>query len=82
MKKTVKIIACAALVLTITGCKNKTSPSNGNENVISLTKDNFSITVDDLYGSFEVIVFESIFNKCSASIEEEKIVLVERKTKY
>jgi len=35
------------------------------------------ITVDDLYGSYEVIVFESIFNKCSMNIEEEKIVLID-----
>ena len=37
------------LAIMITGCKNKTSPSNGNENVISLTKDNYNITVDELY---------------------------------
>ncbi len=36
------------------------------------------VTIDDLYGSFEVIVFESIFNKCASYIEEEKIVLIER----
>ena len=35
------------------------------------------VTIDDLYGSYEVIVFESIYNKCSYSIEEEKIVLVD-----
>ena len=35
------------------------------------------VTIDDLYGSFEVIVFESVFNKCSYAIEEEKIVFVE-----
>ena len=35
------------------------------------------VTIDDLYGSFEVIVFESVFNRCSSAIEEEKIVLVE-----
>lgn len=35
------------------------------------------VTVDDLYGSFETIVFESIFNKCGYAIEEEKIVLIE-----
>ena len=35
------------------------------------------VTIDDLYGSFEVIVFESVFNKCSYAIEEEKIVFVD-----
>ena len=35
------------------------------------------VTIDDLYGSFEVIVFESVFNRCSYAIEEEKIVYVE-----
>lgn len=35
------------------------------------------VTIDDLYGSFETIVFESIFNKCSFCIEEERIVLLE-----
>ncbi len=35
------------------------------------------VTVDDLYGSYEVIVFESVFNRCSYAIEEEKIVFIE-----
>ena len=35
------------------------------------------ITIDDLYGSYEVIVFESVYNKCSYSIEEEKVVLID-----
>ena len=45
-----------------------------------ITKNNSQmcfVTIDDLYGSFEVIVFESVFNRCSSAIEEEKIVLVE-----
>ena len=37
------------------------------------------LTVDDLLGSYEVIVFESVFNKCGYAIEEEKIVLIEGK---
>ena len=49
MKKSIKILGCLMLAIMITGCKNKTSPSNGNENVISLTKDNYNITVDELY---------------------------------
>lgn len=49
MKKSIKIIACVMLAVMITGCKNKTSPSNGNDSVVSLTKDNYKITVDDLY---------------------------------
>ena len=49
MKKIVKVMACTALVLTITGCKNKTTPANGGENVVSLSKAEFKITADELY---------------------------------
>ncbi len=49
MKKVYKIMACAAIAIALTGCKKTTSPSNGNESIISLTKDNYQITVDDLY---------------------------------
>lgn len=35
------------------------------------------VTLDDLYGSCEVIVFESVYNKFSYLLEEEKIVLLE-----
>ena len=35
------------------------------------------LTIDDLYGSFEVIVFEATYNKFGYAIEEEKIVLIE-----
>ncbi len=49
MKKVIKIMGCMALALTLSGCNNKTSPTNGNENIVSLTKNEFNITVDDLY---------------------------------
>ena len=49
MKKIYKVFACTVLVLALTGCKKQTSPSNGTESVISLTKENYQITVDDLY---------------------------------
>ena len=49
MKKIVKLMGCLVLVLALTGCKNKTTPSNGNENVVALTKSEYKITVDDLY---------------------------------
>ena len=49
MKKNFKIVMFLFLAIMITGCKNKTVPTNGNESVVSLTKDNYSITVDDLY---------------------------------
>lgn len=49
MKKIIKIMGCMVLVLTLSGCKDKTSPSNGNENVVSLSKSEFKISVDDLY---------------------------------
>ena len=35
------------------------------------------VTLDDLYGTYEVIVFESIFNRYGINIEEEKIVLID-----
>ncbi len=53
MKKLLKIMGCMVLVLGLTGCKNKTTPSNGNENVVSLSKTEFKITVDDLYQSLK-----------------------------
>lgn len=49
MKKIIKIMGCMVLVLALTGCKNKTTPSNGNDNVVSLTKTEYKISVDDLY---------------------------------
>ena len=49
MKRIIKIVACLTLAFMLTGCKNKTSPSNGNESVIELTKGEYKITVDDLY---------------------------------
>ena len=49
MKKTIKIVACVAFALALTGCKNKTSPTNGNDSVVSLSKTEFKITADDLY---------------------------------
>ena len=35
------------------------------------------VSFDDLYGTFETIVFEAIYNRCQGALEEEKIVLVE-----
>ncbi len=49
MKKYVKIIACATFALALTGCKNKTTPTNANEDVVSLTKTEYKISADDLY---------------------------------
>ena len=49
MKKLLKIMGCMVLVLSLAGCKNKTSPSNGDESVVSLTKSEFKITTDELY---------------------------------
>ena len=49
MKKTIKIVACVAFAFALTGCKNKTTPSSGKDSVVSLSKTEFKITVDDLY---------------------------------
>ena len=35
------------------------------------------VTLDDLYGSFETIVFESVYNKYGSCLEEDKIILIE-----
>lgn len=49
MKKIFKIVLCLMIAIVITGCKNKTAPSNGSDSIVSLTKDDYKITVDDLY---------------------------------
>ena len=49
MKKVFKIMSCALLALTLTGCGNNPTPSNGEENVISFSKGDFKISVDELY---------------------------------
>ena len=35
------------------------------------------VTLDDLYGSFETIIFESVYNRCGDILQEENIVLIE-----
>ena len=49
MRKIIKIMVCGAIVLTLTGCGNSTSPSNGNESIVSFNDKSMNITVDDLY---------------------------------
>ncbi len=49
MKKIFKIVSCALLAMTITGCGNNPKPTNANETVVSFSKGEFNITVDDLY---------------------------------
>ena len=50
MKKICKVLLCLVLLITITGCKDKTtSPDSGKESVISLSKNNFKVTANDLY---------------------------------
>ncbi len=54
MKKLFKILMCTMLVLTISGCgKNKTSPSNGDDSVISLSKNNYQISANELYDTLK-----------------------------
>ena len=40
------------------------------------------VTIEDLYGTAEVIVFENAYLKDGKSLVEENIVMVDRKTKY
>lgn len=49
MKRVYKIMVFVFLILMMSGCKNETKPSNGNENVLSLSKTEFKVTADDLY---------------------------------
>ena len=49
MKKIFKIMSCALLAMTITGCGNDPKPTNANETVVSFSKGDFKINVDDLY---------------------------------
>lgn len=50
MKKIIRILLCTIILVSLTGCgSNKTSPSNGNDSVITLSKNDFKITADDLY---------------------------------
>lgn len=54
MKKITIFLMSMILVLTLTGCgKNDTNPSNGEENVISLSKNDFKITADELYDTLK-----------------------------
>ena len=49
MKKGFKLMLCALFAVSVTGCGNDPTPSNGNEKVITFNKEEFNITVDDLY---------------------------------
>lgn len=49
MKRITKIMGCMVLALSLTGCKNKTTPTNGTDSVVSLSKTEYKISVDDLY---------------------------------
>ena len=53
MKKLTKILLCATLVITLTGCGKDTNPTNGNDSVVSFTKNEFKITADDLYDTLK-----------------------------
>ena len=49
MKKIYKVLLCLLVFMALTGCKNENMPDNGSEKVISFTKEDFNITVNDLY---------------------------------
>ncbi len=49
MKKIFKIVACGLVFLTITGCGNEATPSDGNKNIVSFNEEGMNITVDNLY---------------------------------
>ena len=49
MKKIIKFMVFLAFIILLTGCKNETTPSDSDKNVVSLSKMEYNITVDDLY---------------------------------
>ena len=54
MKKITKILLCATLVITLAGCgKKDTNPTNGEDSVISFTKNDFKITANELYDTLK-----------------------------
>ena len=54
MKKLFKVLLCGILVVGLTGCgKKETSPDNGSESVVSLTKNSFKVTANELYSTLK-----------------------------
>ncbi len=53
MKKVFKIMACSLLLVSLTGCGSNPTPSNGEESVVSLDKENYKISVDELYATLK-----------------------------
>lgn len=53
MKKIFRLMGCALLTISLTGCGSNPAPNNGNENVLSLEKGDFKITVNDLYSTLK-----------------------------
>ena len=54
MKKLFRVLICGFLVFSLTGCgSKKTNPSNGEDSVISLSKNNFKVTANDLYNTLK-----------------------------
>ena len=49
MKKIFKIVGCMALALSLTGCGNNPTPSDGEDYVVSLKNGDYSIKVNELY---------------------------------
>lgn len=49
MKNLFKILCVGIVLVTITGCKNDNTPSNGEEKVISFNDESLNVTVDELY---------------------------------
>lgn len=49
MKKIFKIMSCGLIFLTLTGCGNDASPSDGNKSIVSFNDTEMNISVDDLY---------------------------------
>ena len=49
MKKTLKIVACGLICLTLAGCNDNPTPSDNDKNIVTFNNEEMNITVDNLY---------------------------------
>lgn len=53
MRKIYKIMSCGLIFLTLTGCGNNPSPSDGNKSIVNFNDEEMNITVDNLYNELK-----------------------------
>ena len=83
MKKTYKIMLWILAIIAITGCSKENLPDNGSENVISFTKGDFGITVNDLYKELkDRYATNYLINEIDKKILNDKYETDEKATSY